>query len=91
MRVKGCAHDQITFSIDASGDFYNVHIPGSENEAMIRATCTAPPQCEVGNPDSQVFWDSEVCVLGAGEQILVDALWKCTDFTANSNDLFVCP
>jgi hypothetical protein len=96
MSVMGCRFGddeagEITFSIDDNGGHWNVHIPGTELDSMIRATCVAPDTCEVGDVDSGVFFESKACFEGIGAETLVDALYLCSDFTANGNDLLVCP
>lgn len=96
MNVMGCRFGdetvgEITFSEDADGESWNIHVPDSDLPSMIRARCYAPSGCEVGNEDSEVFFDSKTCFAGIGEQDLVDALYKCEDFTSNGNDLLICP
>ena len=95
MNVSGCRFGdslgEITFSQDADGVSYNIHVPDSEMPSMIRATCLGPDTCESGDENSGVLFDSKVCFAGIGSQTLVDAVYKCSDVTSNGNDLLICP
>lgn len=95
MNVQGCrfgdSTGRLTFSNDADGETWNVHLPDEPNPELIRAWCFKPAGCEIGNEDSKTAWASTVCFAAAGEQSLVDAVYRCEDFTENTNDVLVCP
>lgn len=96
INVQGCRFGDdtvgsIKFSKSSFTGAFEITVPDSDDPDGIRAICTAPSGCEIGDPNSEVLFDSKTCFGGLGLQTLVDAQYKCVDFDGVANDQKVCP
>lgn len=94
INVSGCRFGDAGSILFRETDFpgaFEVVSTDSEDRYSIWALCTAPPDCEAGNANSQGFFDSHTCLQGVGYQTVYDAMYKCTDPEDASEDQIICP